>query len=271
MPGAVPAWWARLGREHHEKLAPAILRVDPDRAPGVRRRSRLQEAKAGAAVLAGVPAWWARRPLGGRGAHLPGRHPGGWADVPRSGLSGTANQTIPSCRRPTGRSCAARVRSSPLLSKIAGSADDKRRMRGLRGRCAHIVEHASTHRDHIPADGTRVHPADTPARHPGTPSPGVASPARPKPDRRQATPRPSAQHPLPRPPTKPDAPTDRGETRRTHSKICDAEAGPCTHRDRAGEDPQPGEGVARRAAVETDQLRSPAQWLRNAPNTDTSP
>jgi len=44
-------------------------------------------------------------------------------------------------------------------------------------------------------------------------------------------------------------------------------ADPCTHRDRAGEDPAPR--VARRVAVEADQLRSPARWLRNAPSTDT--
>jgi len=179
--------------------------------------------------------------LGGRGVHLPGRDPGGWADVPRSGLSAAANRTISSCRRPRGRSCAAVVRSSPLLSKIAGRADDKHRMCGLRGRWAHIVERVSIGRDHVPVGGTRVHPAGTlpdmrehraPGwRHPprqsptaGRSPPGQAHGNRSRDHRRSRMSRRSRQNP-------------------PHlSKIRDAGAtDPCTHRDPGRRRPPAGE------------------------------
>jgi len=68
---------------------------------------------------------------------------------------------------------------------------------------------------------------------------------------------------------KPDAPPIEAKPA-APSKIRDAGAAdPFTHGDRPAKTPGPGEGVARRAAVEADHLRSPARWLRNAPSTDT--
>jgi len=163
----------------------------------------------------------ARCSSGGRGVHLPGCHPGGWADVPRSGLPAAANRTIASCRRPRGRSCAAVVRSAPLLSKIAGRADDKRRMRGLRGRRAHIVEHVSIGREHVPADGTRVHPAGTlpdirEHRAPG----GVTHPAKARPPAGHL----KARRTAPAPKNRRRSRTRRRSRRNPPhlSKICDA-------------------------------------------------
>ena len=179
-----------------------------------------------------MSAWWARCPSTGTSS----RRVGGCSTIRTFRRHKSDHSLIFAAR---GRSCAAVVRSSPLLSKIASRADDKRRMRGLRCRWAHITEHTSTRRDRRPRSGTRVHQTDTmPDMREHRAAGGVTRPA--DPDRRQVPPRSGARQPLPRPPTKPDAPPIEVNPPRL-SKICDAGGRPrFRHGDRAGEGPQSG-------------------------------
>jgi len=199
-----------------------------------RAARRPASCRGGSALIAARgAACRARCPPGGRGSHLPGRAPGGWADVPQSGLSDTVNRIIPPCWRPRGRSCAAVVRSSPLLSKIVGRAGDTRRMRGLRSRRFHIVEHVSISRAGCPRSGTGVHPAGTlPGMREHRAAGGVTPPGQ-SPTASRSPQRPGARQPLPRPPTS----RTRRQSRRNPphlSTICDTRGGRPVHARRPG-------------------------------------
>jgi len=138
----------------------------------------------------------------------------------------------------------------------------------------------------VPTSWNMCPPAGTAAHDPGPGSirrapcptcgntePRAASPARPIPTADRSPQGRAHGNRSPRPPTKPDAPADRGETRRTLSSICDTRAvhigarsaagaaAPCTHRDRAGEAPPAGE----RGCPKGSSRRRPSTQPRTLP------
>jgi len=148
-------------------------------------------------------------------------------------------------------------------------------MCGLRGRCVHIAEHASTRRDHCPRSGTRDHQAGTlpdmrehcaAGSAPGfaiRPPAGDEGQVVPQPPRRGRS-RPPTGHLKTR-----RTATGPADHRRSRMRADRGETAPRlvkTRGDRAGEDPSRGE--ARRAAVKANHLQSPARWLRNVPTLD---
>jgi len=202
-------------------------------------------------------------PPAGRDARLPGRHPSGWADGPSPGPTSVANHTILLIPATRDAILESRGAERTLTAQVC------RRHRQYGSNVPFCGVGDSTLRNTRP-------PAGTAARDPGPgsimrePGHGAASPARPS--RTQSrTHRGQARGNRPeghRRSRMPRRMRRNGPRTSPTQALTPGPAGPCTHRDQTRPRNR-GKGLPEGHAVEADQLRSPARWLRNAPSTDT--